>query len=95
MEDKLISAKALMEAARDDGSISGVDVINLAKLVDKAPAIDPKARGQWMHYDLIQNTLRNQARGLRIEGRTEGADALEEMADYFNTISTMIGGDQT
>lgn len=94
MKDKLISAAALKHSfcAECNHSIK-CDDCDIDYHIEHAPAVDPKCSGQWMRYDLIIATIRGMSAQHADEGDGAGARALEELAQYFDQISCMVGGE--
>ncbi len=87
--DKLISANKLKEDFRNYIESPSLQTL-IDTIIDRANSIDPKCSGKWMRYDMIEAVLRAQARGLVMEGNTVGADAVTDMADYFEQLGEMI-----
>lgn len=87
--DKLISLNMAKQEIRN--YIEEPSMITLLDCVlDRVPAVDPMAKGQWMRYDMIVKIIRMQAESCRTDGKRDGADALDELADYFDMISNRI-----
>ena len=87
--DKLISANKLKEDLRN--YIESPSLLTLIDtIIDRANSIDPKCSGKWMRYDMIEAVLRAQARGHQMEGNIAGADAVTDMADYFEQLGEMV-----
>lgn len=87
--DKLISLNRAKQEIRnyieDESMLTLLDCV-----LDNVPSVDPMAKGQWLRYDLIVKTIRMQAESCRTDGKRDGADALDELADYFDMISNKI-----
>lgn len=92
MEDRLISVDRLKQSYQH---LDEEDYYRKVfdKLIDQQPSVDPMAKGQWMRYDLIVATIRGMSAQHADEGDGPGARALEELAQYFDQISCMVGGE--
>lgn len=64
------------------------------EFIEQAKTIDPKAAGQWMRYDMIAATIRGMAGQYMDEGDAHGHDVLEDLAEYFGTISDLCPEDK-
>lgn len=92
MEDRLISVNRLKQSYQH---LDKEDYYRRVfdELIDQQPSVDPMAKGQWMRYDLITATIRGMSAQHADEGDGAGAKALEELAQYFDQISCMVGGE--
>lgn len=86
--DKLISLERTKKEIRN--YIEEESMLTLLDCVlDKVPSVDPMAKGQWMRYDQFIKIIRAQRFDLMTRENEAGADALEELAKYFEMLSNI------
>ena len=87
---RLIDADALKQTfCAECGGTIVCDDCDIDYHFSHAPTLEPKYVGQWIRYDGVVEILKAQQFDLLQDGRRDAADALQEMAKYFELISRM------